>query len=55
MLRSIFTITALAAAVLSTGCASIVNGQNQSLSVKTNGADAEVVGAKCTLNSNKGT
>lgn len=55
MLRSIFTITALAAAVLSTGCASIVNGQNQSLSVKTNAADAEVVGAKCTLVSNKGT
>jgi hypothetical protein len=55
MLRSIFTITALAGAVLSTGCASIVNGQNQSLSLKTNGADTEVVGAKCTLNSNKGT
>ncbi len=55
MLRSIFTVTALATAVLSTGCASIVNGQNQSLSVKTNGADTEVVGAKCTLNSNKGT
>ena len=55
MLRSFFTVTALATAVLSTGCASIVNGQNQSLSVKTSGADTEVVGAKCTLNSNKGT
>ena len=55
MLRSIFTITTLAMAVLTTGCASIVNGQNQSLSVKTNGADAEVVGARCTLVSNKGT
>jgi hypothetical protein len=55
MLRSIFTVAALTSAVLSTGCASIVNGQNQSLSVKTNGTDTEVVGAKCTLNSNKGT
>ena len=55
MRRSIFKIVVLLAAVSATGCASIVNGQNQSLSVKTNFADAEVVGAKCTLNSNKGT
>lgn len=43
------------AACLSTGCASIVSGQNQSLSViaKNNGTD--VTGAKCTLANDKGT
>lgn len=43
------------AACLSTGCASIVSGQNQSLSItaKSNGAD--VSGAKCTLANDKGT
>ncbi len=55
MRRSIFSIIVLFAAVSATGCASIVNGQNQSLSVKTNLGDTEVVGAKCSLVSNKGT
>jgi len=43
------------AAALSTGCASIVSGQNQSVSVvaKNNGAD--VSGAKCQLSNDKGT
>ena len=36
------------------GCASIVNGQNQSLSVATRSATGPVVGASCKLTNNKG-
>lgn len=38
-----------------TGCASIVNGQNQSVSVETRSNGATLVGANCTLTNNKGT
>jgi hypothetical protein len=38
-----------------TGCASIVSGHNQSLSVTTNQGGADVSGAKCTLSNDKGT
>ncbi|MGZ5785505.1 MAG: hypothetical protein ACXWJM_06260 [Ramlibacter sp.] len=37
------------------GCASIVNGQNQSLSVETRTEAGAVAGATCTLSNNKGT
>jgi hypothetical protein len=38
-----------------TGCASIVNGQNQSVSVETRSNGAVLVGANCTLTNDKGT
>lgn len=53
-----FRIQLLGAAVAVcafSGCASIVNGQNQSLSVTTKSQDNDVAGAKCTLENNKGT
>lgn len=37
------------------GCASIVDGTNQSLSVQTASAGDQVAGAQCSLNNNKGT
>lgn len=37
------------------GCASIVNGQNQSISVESRTEKAAVVGASCKLTNNKGT
>ena len=40
---------------LTTGCASIVNGQNQSLSVETRQKAKQFVGASCKLSNNKGT
>lgn len=40
---------------LTTGCASIVNGQNQSISVETRQNAASVAGANCKLSNNKGT
>ena len=50
-----FLITASAiGALLLTGCASIVNGQNQSVSVVTRNQGAEVQGAKCSLTNDKG-
>lgn len=45
----------VAAACLSTGCASIVSGQNQSVSVTTKNQGADVAGAKCSLTNDKGT
>ena len=49
------TLAALAACLLFGGCASIVSGQNQSISLTTKKDDAEVVGAKCSLANDKGT
>jgi hypothetical protein len=46
---------AVVAACLSTGCASIVSGQNQSLSVTARNNGADVTGAKCQLSNDKGT
>lgn len=48
-------ILALSASLLSTGCASIVGGSNQSLSVETRTKGAMVAGAYCKLNNDKGT
>jgi hypothetical protein len=45
----------VAAACLSTGCASIVSGQNQSVSVVTKNNGVDVSGAKCQLTNDKGT
>ena len=45
----------LLAAIGVTGCASIVNGQNQSLSVEARSDGASVAGAACTLANDKGT
>lgn len=42
-------------AALSSGCASIVNGQNQSVSVDTRYQGNQVSGANCQLSNNKGT
>ena len=45
----------LSVTLLASGCASIVNGQNQSLSVQTRSkAGAQVAGASCKLSNNKG-
>lgn len=45
----------LLAAMGVTGCASIVNGQNQSLSVEARSDGVSVTGAACTLANDKGT
>ncbi len=45
----------LAAVLLTSGCASIVNGVNQPVSVVAKSADnADVIGARCTLTNSKG-
>ena len=49
------TMAALAACLLFGGCASIVGGQNQSVSVTAKKDDADVLGAKCSLVNDKGT
>lgn len=54
MFGRIVVTTSLAAAVLCTGCASIVSGHNQSVSVKTTVDGANVDGAKCSLSNDKG-
>ena len=41
-------------ACLSTGCASIVSGSNQSISVTTRSNGVDLSGAKCVLTNNKG-
>lgn len=55
MIRQLMMATAAIATVLLTGCASVVNGQQQSVSVTTQSKDAEVQGAKCSLSNDKGT
>lgn len=50
-----FSLGLIAAAASLTGCASIVNGQNQSVSVETRADTGPVAGAYCSLNNNKGT
>lgn len=50
----IVMLAAALALVSLTGCASIVNGQNQSLSVETRSGGTAVSGANCTLTNNKG-
>lgn len=48
-------VVILALVSLTTGCASIVNGQNQSLSVETRLKADQIAGANCQLTNNKGT
>lgn len=48
-------IVALSTCLLATGCASIVGGSNQSLSVETRNKGVMVAGAYCKLNNDKGT
>lgn len=48
-------LATLLVVILAAGCASIVDGSSQSLSVKTIAEGAEISGAQCTLNNNKGT
>lgn len=55
LLRPLAAICAAGSAVLATGCASIVNGQNQSLSVQALSAGKPLQGASCTLANDKGT
>lgn len=48
------TILAMSLCILSTGCASIVGGSNQSLSVETRSNMQAVAGASCKLTNDKG-
>jgi hypothetical protein len=54
MIRMTTVGAALGACLMFTGCASIVSGQNQSLSVTTKNNGADVSGAKCSLSNDKG-
>ena len=55
MLRSISVWAVLGASLSLGGCASIVNGQNQPVSVETRNDAGMVAGANCKLSNNKGT
>ena len=55
MIRSSLIGAAVAATFTFTGCASIVSGNNQSLSVTTQKNGSDVAGAKCLLVNDKGT
>jgi hypothetical protein len=55
MFRMVLLSAAAFAALNLGGCASIVNGQNQSLSVTTKQDGTDVSGAKCSLANDKGT
>lgn len=50
----LLALSAIAIAPLSTGSASIVSGQNQSLSVETVQAGKPLSGASCKLDNDKG-
>lgn len=54
MIRYLLIAASAFGALLLTGCASIVNGQNQSVSVVTRNQGTEVQGAKCSLSNDKG-
>lgn len=55
MIARISTYLLVAAAAFLGGCASIVNGHNQALSVETRAASGPITGASCKLSNNKGT
>jgi hypothetical protein len=55
MLRPLAAFCAVGSALLATGCASIVSGHNQSLSVQALSGGKSVQGATCTLSNDKGT
>jgi hypothetical protein len=50
-----FKLALLPVIMAMTGCASIVNGSNQSISVETRSESGMVSGANCRLSNNKGT
>ncbi len=54
-MRAFFTSAVLVGSVLLTGCASIVNGNNQVVSVETANREGKVIGANCELKNPKGT
>lgn len=54
-MRVLIPATLLFGASLLTGCASIVNGSNQVLSVETASREGKVIGATCELKNPKGT
>lgn len=53
-MKSTATFGVLAIAILTSGCASIVNGTNQSLSVEARNKGEQVAGANCKLTNDKG-
>jgi hypothetical protein len=55
MLRPLAVFCAAGSAILATGCASIVSGHNQSLSVQALAGGKPVQGASCALSNDKGT
>jgi hypothetical protein len=55
LIRTTAIGAAIAACAMFTGCASIVSGQNQSLSVTTKTGGTDLSGAKCSLANDKGT
>lgn len=54
-MKNVSLVVALGLVTLTTGCASIVNGQNQSLSVSAKSKGKQVDGANCKLSNDKGT
>ena len=54
MIRHLFFVTAVAGTLLMTGCASVVNGHTQSVSVTTKSRGEPVSGAQCSLSNDKG-
>lgn len=54
MIRHLLIGAVLAGALLLSGCASVVNGHNQSVSVTTKSQGVELSGAKCSMTNDKG-
>src|SRR5690349_4200782 len=54
-MRMMLMVAAMILAALSTGCATITTGQNQSVSVETRHKGTAVAGAACKLANDKGT
>jgi len=53
-MKFVFRLAAIAAVTQFVGCASIVNGQNQSVSVEALASSEKVTGASCKLSNDKG-
>lgn len=53
--RTLFIFAALVVSAVSSGCATITTGQNQSLSVESRAKGTTVAGAACKLQNDKGT
>lgn len=54
-MKNLFLVGMLAMTALATGCASIVSGSNQSVSVETRKKGVQVANASCKLSNDKGT